>query len=478
MSTPIEALPYDPLLIDIAEYVDNYVIRSEHAFEIARYCLIDSLACALDALEHPVCMRLVGPVVPGAAMANGARVPGTRYRLDPVTAAFSIGAMVRWTDFSDTWVAAQTTHPSDDVGASLAVADYVSRTRVAEGKAPLTMRAVLEAMIKAHEIQGVLGMGQGLNSYGIDHVFLVKIACAAVAAKLLGGTREQILAATSLAFFDPPLCVHRFGSNTGPRKSWAAAECASNAVRLALMAVKGEPGYPQVLSHLKWGLCKTRLNGDAFKRGGEFGSMVMENVIFKIMGPVVIHAQSSIECALEVSPRVRDRLGDIAAIRLFTHKRTLETIDKTGPLRNPADRDHCLQYAIAVSLLRGKLTAADYEDEVAADPRIDQLRALMTVTENPAYTARYNDAALRANPNGIEIVFKDGSSTGLIEHDNPVGHPSRRAEGIPLLIHKLNERVAQHYGAAQRQQIRELCLNPTAFMNMPVPAFTELFATP
>jgi 2-methylcitrate dehydratase len=477
MSTSIEAIPYDPLLIDIAEYVDGYAIGSEHAFEIARYCLIDSLACALDALEHPVCMRLVGPVVPGAAMENGARVPGTNYQLDPVTAAFSIGAMVRWTDFSGTWVAPQTTHPSDDVGAILAVADYVSRTRVVAGKTPLTMRTVLDAMIKAHEIQGVLGMGQGLNPYGIDHVFLVKIACAAVAAKLLGGTREQILAATSLAFFDPPLCVHRFGSNTGPRKSWAAAECASNAVRLALMAVKGEPGYPQVLSHPKWGLCKTRMGGAEFKRGGAFGSLVMENVIFKIMGPVVIHAQSSIECALEVSPRVRDRLSDIAAIRLFTHKRTLETIDKTGPLRNPADRDHCLQYAIAVSLLRGRLTAADYEDEVAADPRIDQLRALMTVSENPAYTARYSDATLRANPNGIEIVFKDGSSTGLIEHDNPVGHPSRRAQGIPLLVNKLTERVRRYYPPAEQEKIAALCLDHAAFLNCPVAEFTDLFAT-
>jgi 2-methylcitrate dehydratase len=476
MSTGIEAIPYDPLLIDIADYVDSYAIQSDHAFEIARYCLIDSMACALDALEHPVCMRLIGPVVPDDGMANGARVPGTNYQLDPVTAAFNIGAMVRWTDFSDTFVAGQTTHPSDDVGAILAVTDYVSRTRMADGKPPLTLHTVLDAMIKAHEIQGVLGMGQGLNPYGIDHVFLVKIACAAVAAKLLGGTRTQIMAATSLAFFDPPLCVHRFGSNTGPRKSWAAAECAGNAVRLALMAVKGEPGYPQVLSHPKWGLCKTRLGGDDFKRGCEFQSMVMENVIFKIMGPVVIHAQSSIECALALSSSVRERLDDIATITLFTHKRTLETIDKTGPLRNPADRDHCLQYAIAVSLLRGKLTAADYEDEVAADPRIDQLRALMTVTENPVYTARYTDGVLRANPNGIEITFKDGASTGLVERDNPVGHPSRRAEGIPLLINKLSERLGAHYSTAQQTKVLALCLDHAKFVAMPVPAFTDLFA--
>ena len=472
----LEALPYDPLLIDIAGYVDGYAVNSARAFETARYCLLDSIACALDALHDPHCTRLLGPVVPGASMNNGARVPGTDYALDPVTAAFNISAMVRWTDFSDTWVAVQTSHPSDDVGAILAVADYVGRTRLAQGEAPLTLHTVLEMMIKAHEIQGVLGLGQSLNPHGIDHTLLVKIACAAVAAKLLGGTREQIMAATSLAFFDPPLCVHRFGSNTGPRKGWAAAEAASHAVRLALMAVKGEPGYPQVLSHPKWGFNKTRLAGTAFKRGAEFGSMVMENIIFKIMGPVVIHAQSAIEGALELSARVRDRLDEIAGIRLFTHQRTLETIDKKGPLRNAADRDHCLQYAIAVCLMRGKLTAADYEDEAAADPRIDRLRALMTVTENPAYTARVNDPALRSNPNGIEVVFRDGTTTGLVEHDNPVGHPSRRAQGLPLLVEKLMVRVAQRYPADKQQIIRELCQDHQRFMGMTVPEFTGLLA--
>ena len=352
-----EALPYDPLLIDIADYVDSYVIQNERAFEIARYCLIDSMACALDALEHAVCMRLVGPPAPGAEMKNGARVPGTGYQLDPVTATFSIGAMVRWTDFSDTWVAPQTTHPSDDVGAILAVADYVSRARVAEGKPPLTLRTALEAMIKAHEIQGVLGLGQGLNPYGIDHVLLVKIACAAVTAKLLGGTREQIMAATSLAFFDPPLCVHRFGSNTGPRKGWASADSTSQAVRFAQMAVKGEPGYPQVITHPQWGFAKSFLGRREYAIGA-LGENVMPGILFKLLCPVVIHAQSAIECALELHREAYARLDDIAAIKLDVHVETFHKINKTGALRNAADRDHCLQYAVAIALIHGQIGRA------------------------------------------------------------------------------------------------------------------------
>jgi 2-methylcitrate dehydratase len=428
LMTDATAIPYDTLLVEIADYVDGYTVTSDLAYETARHVLIDSLACALGALDHQACSRLLGPVVQGASMVNGARVPGTAYQLDPVTAAFNIGCMVRWTDFSDTWVAAQTTHPSDDVGAILAAADYLSRVRVAGGKTPLTMSVVLEAMIKAHEIQGVLGMGLNLNPYGIDHVLLVKVACAAVVTKLLGGAHAQIMAATSLAFFDAPLCVHRFGSNTGPRKGWAAAEAASHAVRLALMAVKGEPGYPQVLSHPKWGLNKTRLNGTAFKRGGDFATLVMENVLFKLLGPAVIHAQSAVECAFKLSEKVRTQLDDIKEIRITTHARTMETINKTGPLRNPADRDHCLQYAVAVMLMNGELNSTDYEDEAAENPSIDELRALMSVREEPRYTARYLDPKVRANPSGIEIIFRDGTSSGLVESEYPAGHPARRKD--------------------------------------------------
>lgn len=476
MTAPATAIPYDPLLVEIADYVDDYVVASDLAYDTAHHVLVDSIACALGALDYPACVKLLGPVVPGASMANGARVPGTAYMLDPATAAFNIGCMVRWTDFSDTWVAAQTTHPSDDVGAILAVSDYLSRMHVAEGKPPLTVKTLLEAMIKAHEIQGVLGMGLNLNPYGIDHVLLVKIACAAVVAKILGGTRGQIMAATSLAFFDAPLCVHRFGSNTGPRKGWAAAEAAGHAVRLALMAVKGEPGYPQVLTHPGWGFNKTRLNDTEFRRGGEFGTLVMENVLFKILGPAVIHAQSAVECALKLSASVRERIGDIAEIRITTHRRTLETIDKTGVLRNPADRDHCLQYAVAVSLLKGALTTDDYEDEAAADPRIGQLRALMSVRENPQYTARYLDPRLRANPAGIEIMFRDGARSGLIETDYPVGHPARRKDGLPLLINKLEKNIARRYDISRQRVLLALCVDPERLSRTAVSTFTDAFA--
>jgi 2-methylcitrate dehydratase len=467
-------IPFDPLITEIAEYVEGYAVRSDAAFDMARHCLMDSLACALEALDHPSCVNLLGPVVPGVTVTHGARVPGTSFLLDPATAAFNIGAMVRWLDFSDTWVTTPTTsHPSDDVGAILAVADYASRVRTAGGKPPLVMKDVLEAMIKAHEIQGVLGGELAITEHGVDHPFLAKLAVAGVVAKLLGTTREQIANAVSLAFFDVSLCVHRYGSNTGPRKGWAAADATSQGVRLALMAAKGEPGYPQAFSHPKWGFAKSFLGGEMPKRATPFTTGVMENVFFKLLVPVVIHAQSSIECALDLHPRVKDRLEDIAAIQVATHRITMEKIVKTGPLRNSADRDHCLQYAIAVALLHGRLTAADYEDEAAADPRIDRLRALMTVTENPRYTEMYKDRAVRANSNAIEVRFKDGSTTGLIEALYPIGHSSRRKEGLPILVKKFEQRVARRF-PQRKGEIGALCLDHKRLVAMPVHLFSDL----
>ena len=475
MSSTAHALPTDQLLVEIADYVNSYSISSDVAYDTARYALVDSIGCALEALDHPACVKLLGPIVPGASVICGARVPGTQFLLDPVTAAFNIGCMVRWTDFSDTWVASQTTHPSDDVGAILAVADYLSRVRISTGKPPLTLRAVLVAMIKAHELQGVLGMGNVANARGIDHTLLVKVACAAVVTKLLGGSRDEIIAATSLAFFDVSLCVHRFGSNTGPRKSWAAADAASQAVRLAMMAVKGEPGYPQVLSHPKWGFSRVFLAGGELQRGGPFGSSVMENVVFKILCPLVIHAQSAIECALKLYPVVQPRLDELSVIKLMSHRRTLDAIDKTGPLRNAADRDHCLQYAVAIVLLHGRLTADDYEDDAAAYPRIDSLRSLMTVTEDPRYTESYLDPARRANPNSMEVCFRDGTRAGPVEVEYPVGHPRRRQEGIPLLIEKFEKNLSRRFPTERQQRIGAMCLDHERLMNTPVNQFTDMF---
>lgn len=471
----VENLTIDKVLLDIADYVENYEIKSAAAREIARYCLIDSLGCAFEALDHEDCTRLLGPTVPGTVVPNGARVPGTNYVLDPVTAAFNTAALVRWLDFSDTWVTAQTTHPSDDVGAILAVADFASRANLAAGRQPLTVGAVLDAMIKAHELQGGLGAHVRLSEHGIDHPLLPKIACAAVCAKLLGASRDQIVAAASLAFFEPSLCVHRFGSNVGPRKGWAAAESTSHGVRLALMALKGEPGYPNVLTQPKWGFSKSFLGGREFSMG-PLGTAVMEGVIFKILCPVVIHAQSAIECAVKLHPDAHKRLDDIASIKLDVHVETFNKINKTGLLRNAADRDHCLQYAVAVALIHGRLTANDYTDEFAADPRIDRLRSVMKVEESSRYTEMLRDKALGANPNAIEIGYKDGTKSARIEVEFPVGHPRRRKEGLPLLLEKFEGNLARRFDAGRQKGILALCLDHERLAAMPVSAFTDLLA--
>lgn len=468
-----EKLPTDQVMLDIAQYVDAYVIDSHLARETARYCLLDSIGCGLEALDHADCTKLLGPLVPGTTVAHGARVPGTSFVLDPATAAFNIATLVRWLDFSDTWITAQTTHPSDDIGAILAVADYLSRVNAAAGKAPLTVGTVLDAMIKAHELQGGLGAKIRLSESGIDHSLLPKIACAAIVAKMLGGTREQIAAAASLAFFDVSLCVHRFGSNTGSRKGWASAESTSHAVRLAMMAVKGEPGYPQVLSQGKWGFSQSFLGGREFA-AGEYGTAVMEGVLFKILCPVVIHAQSAIECALQLHPQALARLDDIAAIKLDVHVETFNKINKTGPLRNAADRDHCLQYAVAVALLHGRLTASDYADEVAADPRIDRFREVMQVQESPGYTQRLRDRAIGANPNAIEIVYMDGTCSERVEVEFPIGHPRRRTEGIPLLIRKFEGNLARRFDRERQRKIMTLCLDHERLSKTPVNAFMDL----
>jgi 2-methylcitrate dehydratase len=474
--TEIGGLAPDPALVRIADYICTYEVTSTLAIETAAHCLVDSLACGLEALNFTDCTKLLGPEVAGSIVPNGARVPGTSFQLEPATAAFDLSCMLRWLDFSDTFIATQTCHPSDDIGAILAVADHLSRVRAASGKPPFTVKQVLELMVKAHEVQGVLGMQNALGAHGIDHSLLVRIACSGVVARLMGGSRSEVVNAISLAFFEPSLCIHRFGSNTGPRKGWASADSASQAVRFATMAVKGEPGYPNVLTHPKWGFEKTFMGGTAFVADLPFGSQVMEGVLFKIAGPVVIHAQSAIECALRLHGKVDGRLNDIERIEIESHARTLSAIDKKGPLRNAADRDHCLQYAVAVALLHGRLTASDYEDGVAADPRIDRLRELMHVRENAEYTKAFTDPQRRQNPNSMQVYFRDGTCTEHVKVEQPLGHPARRAEGIPLLIEKFRRSVNSRFAPAQAERIFGICLDRERLMKMPVHEFTDAFA--
>jgi 2-methylcitrate dehydratase len=446
----------DRVLVDIAAYARDAVIDSPVAYETARYCLMDTLACGFQALAFPACTRLLGPVVPGATMAGGARVPGTSYELDPVQAAFNIGAMIRWLDFNDTWLAAEWGHPSDNLGGILAVADWLSRKAAAEGRSPLTVRDLLTAMIKAHEIQGVTALENAYNRVGLDHVILVRVATTAVVAAMLGGTREQVINAVSNAWIDGgALRTYRHAPNTGSRKSWAAGDATSRGVRHALIAMTGEMGYPSALSAPKWGFYDVLFHGKpfAFKQG--FGSYVMENVLFKISFPAEFHAQTAVECAMQLHPLVAERLGDIGRIVIETQEPGVRIIDKTGLLANPADRDHCIQYMVAVPLIHGRLTAADYEDAIAADPRIDDLRSRMEVRENPQFTADYYDADKRYIGNAIQVFFRDGTATARVQVDCPIGHRRRRAESYPLLVAKFESSLAV-FPERQRGRIRAL----------------------
>ncbi len=447
----------DRLLVDIADYVCDATIVSKTAYETAHYCLMDTLACGFQALDYPACTKLLGPVVPGATLAGGARVPGTSYELDPVQGAFNIGAMIRWLDFNDTWLADEWGHPSDNLGGILAVADYLSRQYRIDGRAPLTMRDVLTAMIKAHEIQGVIALENSFNRVGLDHVLLVRVASTAVVTRLLGGSREQVMNAVSNAWIDGgALRTYRHAPNTGSRKSWAAGDATSRAVRLALFAVAGEMGYPSALSAETWGFRDVLFKGKTFTFPRAFGSYVMENVLFKISYPAEFHAQSAVEAAMTLHPEVRDRLGDIDKIVIETQEPGVRIIDKTGPLNNPADRDHCIQYMAAVPLIFGRLTAADYEDEIARDPRIDALRDRMQVREYEEFTRDYYDPEKRSIGNALQVFFKDGSSTGRVRVDFPVGHRRRREEGIPLLRQKFDVSVAAKVKPRQWQELQGL----------------------
>ena len=417
----------DKVLTDIVDYVGTYSIKSKEAYNTARLCLMDTLGCGLEALSYPACTKLMGPIVPGTVVPNGAKVPGTPYQLDPVMAAFNIGCMIRWLDFNDTWLAAEWGHPSDNLGGILAAADFQSRQNVAAGRKPLVMRDVLTGMIKAHEIQGVIALENSFNRVGLDHVVLVKVASTAVVTELLGGTRDEVLNAVSNAWIDgQSLRTYRHTPNTGSRKSWAAGDATSRAVRLALMALKGEMGYPSALTAKTWGFYHVLFKGKPFRFKRPFGSYVMENVLFKISFPAEFHAQTAVECALLLHPEVKDRIGDIRKIVITTHESAIRIIDKKGPLHNPADRDHCIQYMTAIGLLKGNLTAADYEDDVARDPRVDALRAKMTCVENRQYTRDYLDPNKRSIANAVQVFFKDGTKTANVVVEYPVGHRRRR----------------------------------------------------
>src|SRR4030081_1194925 len=414
----------DHILTAIADYALSFEIKSDLAYETAGYCLMDTLACGFQALKYPACTKLMGPVVPGATLTNGARVPGTAYELDPINAAFNIGTMIRWLDFNDTWLAAEWGHPSDNLGGILAVADYLSRS----GK-PLKVRDVLTGMIKAHEIQGVLALENSFNRVGLDHVILVRVASTAVVTAMLGGTREQIINAVSNAWIDGgALRTYRHAPNTGSRKSWAAGDATSRAVRHAFISLTGEMGYPSALSAKTWGFYDVLFKSKPFSLPQPFGSYVMENVLFKISFPAEFHSQTAVEAAMTLHPAVKDRVGDIERVVIETQEPGVRIIDKTGPLANPADRDHCIQYMVAVPLIFGRLTAEDYEDTVARDPRIDALRSKMQVRENAAFTADYYAADKRYIGNALQLFFKDGTSTARVQVDFPIGHRKRRAE--------------------------------------------------
>jgi 2-methylcitrate dehydratase len=448
----------DQVLVDIADYVCNTAIDSNLAYETAHYCLMDTLACGYQALDYPACTRLLGPYVPGATLPGGARVPGTSYELDPVAGAFSIGAMIRWLDFNDTWLAAEWGHPSDNLGGILATADYLSRVARAEGKDPLTMHDVLTAMIQAHEIQGVLALENSYNRVGLDHVLLVRVATTAVVTRMLGGDRDTVINAVSQAWIDGgALRTYRHAPNTGSRKSWAAGDATSRGVRLALIAMTGEMGYPSALTAKTWGYYDVLFKGKPFTLPQAFGSYVMENILFKISYPAEFHAQTAVEAAMALHPEVKDRLDDIEKVLIETQEPGVRIIDKTGPLDNPADRDHCIQYMVAVPMIFGHLTAADYEDTVASDPRIDALRNKMGVQENTDFTKDYFDPGKRYIGNAIQVFFRDGSSSERVAVDFPVGHRQRRDEGIPLLQKKFESSVSTKLRGGQWQELSELC---------------------
>ncbi|TAM98860.1 MAG: bifunctional 2-methylcitrate dehydratase/aconitate hydratase [Chitinophagaceae bacterium] len=480
MSSPIsnERPQPDKVLADIADYVLNFEIKNDLAWDTAYYCFLDTLGCGMEALTYPACTKLLGPIVQGTMVPDGAKVPGTSFQLDPVQAAFNIGAIIRWLDFNDTWLAAEWGHPSDNLGGILSTADWLSRTSVSSGKPALLIKDVLEAMIKAHEIQGVLALENSFNKVGLDHVLLVKVASTAVVGKLIGLTRDELINAISLAFVDgQSLRTYRHAPNTGSRKSWAAGDATSRAVRLALMAKTGEMGYPSVLTAKTWGFYDVSFKGNPFKFQRSYGSYVMENVLFKISFPAEFHAQTAVEAAMILYKKLNDSgktFQDIKKITIRTHEAAIRIIDKKGPLDNPADRDHCIQYMIAIPLIYGRLTASDYEDNIAADSRIDLLRDKMECVEVSQYTEDYHDPEKRSITNALTVELNDGAVMDEVKVEYPIGHKRRREEGIPELIKKFKINLAHRFAEKQQHVILNKAMDYHTLVNTPVNEFVDL----
>ena len=468
--------PYDQPIIDIVDYVLNYEVKSPVAYETAWNSFMDTLGCGFESLEYEACRKLLGPVAPGLTVANGVKVPGTKYVLDPVQGAFNIGTMIRWLDFNDTWLAAEWGHPSDNLGGILATADWLSRTTDKK----FVIKDVLTAMIKAHEIQGCIALENSFNKVGLDHVILVKVASTAVVAQMMGLTRDQVLAAVSLAWIDGhSLRIYRHFPNAGSRKSWAAGDATSRAVRLALMAQTGEMGYPSALTAKTWGFYDVSFKGKPFTFQRPYGSYVMENVLFKISFPAEFHSQTGVEAAMTIYHQMQaagKTSDDIKKVTIRTHEACIRIIDKKGPLNNFADRDHCIQYMVAVPFIFGRLTARDYEDDIAADPRIDALREKIVCVEDAGYSADYHDPGKRSIANAITVEFNDGSSLDEVAVEYPLGHARRRVEGIPLLIEKFKTNLARIYDADKQKKIAELCLDYNKLSATPVNEFMDLMA--
>ena len=468
---------FDGLITEISNYVSNYEIKSDLALDTARNCLIDTIGCGLLALKFPACTKMLGPIVRDTKVPYGVRVPGTDYELDPVKGAFDIGCIIRWLDYNDTWLAAEWGHPSDNLGAILSVCDFISRQQIANGDEPLKMRTVLESMIMAHEIQGVLALENSFNRVGLDHVLLVKVASTAVATKLLGGSIDQIKDAVSQAWLDgQSLRTYRHAPNAGSRKSWAAGDATSRGVRLAMITMSGEMGYPGALSAPVWGFEDVLFKGDSLSLPQPFETYVMENILFKISFPAEFHAQTAVEAAVSLHSEIKDRINEIESIEITTHESAIRIISKVGELNNPADRDHCLQYMVAIGLLKGNLVAEDYEDDVAKDPRVDELREKMIINEDKRYSKEYLEADKRSIANRIKVHFKDGTATNEVEVEYPIGHKRRRKEGIPILEKKFKDNLSITYDESKSNEIFELCMDQRKLEETSVADFQQLLS--